>query len=135
MISTVLIPKLQHRFPGRGLVVGSPPSPCAVFPAIHPEVGDVQIYDDGDELTLVAGNFTHGHFSNYDNTLLPEQKAEEIVQDVLNFLEALFADRVVLWGSHERSGGWYFRGGDGSAWATDANKYIWSGPMQSHAES
>src|SRR5262245_48711562 len=101
MISDVLIPKLQQRFSGRGLRVGSAPSPFAVFPAAHPEVGDVQIYDDGDELTLVAGNFTHGHFSNYEDALSAKQKAEQVSEDVVNFLEDLFADRIVLWGSHK----------------------------------
>ncbi|MCI0739396.1 MAG: hypothetical protein L0Y72_10155 [Gemmataceae bacterium] len=129
MISAVLIPKLRARFPGRGLRVSSPPSPSAVFPAIHPEVGDIQIYDDGDELTVVAGNFTHGHFSNYDEKLSPEQKASEIAEDVVSFLEALFADEVVFWGSHERCGGWYNIGEDSSSWAKDDKKYVWSGPL------
>src|SRR5262245_35291489 len=129
MISRVLIPRLQLRFPDRDLCVGSSPSPCAVFPAIHPDVGDIQIYDDGDELTLVAGNFTHGHFSNYDDNLSPEQKAEEITAQVVEFLEDLFADRIVLWGSHDRSGGWYNIGGDNPDWAKDEKKYLWSGGL------
>jgi hypothetical protein len=29
-----------------------------VFPAAHPEVGDVEFHNDGDELTVVLGNFT-----------------------------------------------------------------------------
>jgi hypothetical protein len=129
MLSSVLIPNLQARFPDRGLRVGCPPSPCAVFPAKHPQVGDIQIYDDGDELTLVFGNCTHGHFSNYDENLTPEQKANAIVENVVALLESLFADKVVLWGSHDRAGGWYHLGEDGSSWARDENKYLWSGPL------
>jgi hypothetical protein len=135
MISAVLIPKLQQRFPDRGLHIGAPPSPCAVFPGGHPEVGDVQIYDDGDEVTLIAGNFTHGHFSSYDDTLSPEQKAEDISEDVASFLEDLFADRIVLWGAHDRAGGWYKVADEPSAfWAHGEQKYLWSGPLPSRAE-
>jgi hypothetical protein len=129
MISTVLIPKLQQRFPGRGLRIGSPPSPCAVFPAIHSSVGDIQIYDDGDEITLVAGNFTHGHFSNYDDKLSLEQKAEVVADQVVDFLEALFADQVVLWGSHDRSGGWYYSDKADPLLPDGEKKYVWSGAL------
>ncbi len=69
-----------------------------MFPAVHPAVGNLEIYDDGNELTLVAGNFTHGHFSNYDENLSVDQKESAIVDAVVSFLEDLFADRVVLWG-------------------------------------
>jgi len=65
MISAILIPMLEQRFPGRGVKSDARPGPCMTFPAAHPEVGDIQIYDDGDEITLLAGNFTHGHFSNH----------------------------------------------------------------------
>ncbi len=128
MIGKTLIPKLQQRFPGRGLRVGSPPLPCAVFPAIHPEVGEIQIYDDGDELTVVLGNFTHGHFSNYDEKLSIEQKAEQIIEEILKFLEELFADQIIFWGSHQGSGGWYKKG-ECSEWKKEAKEYVWSGPL------
>jgi hypothetical protein len=129
MISSTLIPKLQQRFPEREMQTGSPPSPCVVFPAIHPEVGDVLIYDDGDELTVIAGKFTHGHFSNYEKDLSEEQKSETISEEVVDFLEALFSDQIVLWGSHQGSGGWYHRGSP-SARKVEAKKYVWSGPLE-----
>jgi hypothetical protein len=129
MIAEILIPTLRHRFPVRHMRVGSPPAPCAVFPCIHLDVGDIQIYDDGDELTVVAGKFTHGHFSNYD-ALSAEQKAHQITDDVVAFLDDLFADRIVLWGSHEGSGGWHKREA-ASTLHKSAKSYVWSGPMES----
>jgi hypothetical protein len=128
VISSILIPELQKRFAGRQLRIGSAPTACAVFPAIHPDVGDVEIFDEGDELTVVAGKFTHGHFSSYDQELSPEQKAARIVQDTMIFLEELFADRIILWGSHDGSGGWYKRDRS-SDWASPGTKYVWSGPL------
>jgi len=64
MIMDSLVPKLRERFTERGLRVGTPLNPCAAIPAIHAEVGDVVICDEGHELMLEAGNFTHSHFSN-----------------------------------------------------------------------
>jgi len=99
-----------------------------VFPAIHPQVGEIQIHDDGDEITLVAGNFTHGHFSSYDESLSREQKAEQIAGSVVDFLEELFADRIILWGSHRGGGGWK-PVGENSGWEADEKLYVWSGPL------
>jgi hypothetical protein len=60
---------------------------------MHPEFGDVLIYDDGDELTAYIGKFTHGHFSNFDSKLEEEAREQEIIDDVLNFLDALSGPR------------------------------------------
>jgi hypothetical protein len=128
MLSEVLIPKLQRKFSGRGLHVATPPLPCACFPAVHPEIGDIEIYDDGDELTVVAGKFTHGHFSNYDETLSVQHKAEQITDALVCFLQEVFADEVVFWGSHEAGGGWHRRG-ERSEWQQDGKEYVWSGPL------
>jgi len=130
MISDFLIPRLQQRFAGRGLKVGVPPEPCAVFPAIHTQVGDVVISDDGYEVTLEAGNFTHSHFSNYNHNLSEAQRCEQIAEDVAQFLEELFTDRVVLWGSHASSGGWFPRGERSSGlFRAHGELYVWSGPL------
>lgn len=129
MLSEQLIPRLREKFPHREIRFGAPPEPVAIFPAIHPDVGDVRIHDDGDELTLIAGNFTHGHFSNYDSNISKPEKAQVIVEQILEFLERLFDDRIVMFGSHDRRGGWYDRG---AAAIDDANEpvYVWSGPLK-----
>jgi hypothetical protein len=127
VITEKLIPRLQERFPDRPLKLGTPPAPVAVFAAAHPDVGDVQIFDDGSELTLVAGKFTHGHFSDFDSKS-PEVAEENIVQSVIDFLERLFADQVVLWGSQRGGGGWYNRDRGQSEFAKGP-LYVWSGPL------
>ena len=132
MISDVLLPLLTERFPGRFTMAEPGVGPCVTFPAKHPEVGDVEIHDDGDEITLIAGNFTHGHFSNYDDIPL-EEKEKEIAVDVVDFLTKLFADEVLLFGSYKSGGGWRV-GSDGSrgflSTAVFGHKsYVWSGPL------
>ena len=129
MICDSLIPIRQGRFPGRGLKSGIPPEPCAIFPAMHPEVGDIQIYDDGDEITLVAGHFTHGHFSNYDD--LPLAVKEKIIAgNVVTFLDKLFSDHVVLWGSKKGGGGWRVVDQDSMDKTKHEKEYVWSGPRR-----
>src|SRR5262249_44058665 len=108
MITDKLIPRLQQRFPDRPMKSGKPPEAIAVFAAAHPDVGDIQIFDDGSEVTLVAGKFTHGHFSDF-NSKSADEVEENVVESVIEFLERLFADQVVLWGSHRGGGGWYDR--------------------------
>lgn len=126
MIADTLLPLLQNRFPGQGIIGGNHSEPCITFPAKHAEVGDIQIYDDGDEITLVVGKFTHGHFSNYDD--IPEGEKERIIaEDVADFLEKLFTDQVVLWGSHQGGGGWRVLEADTPKKA-GRNEYVWSGP-------
>ena len=130
MIRDVLIPLLTRRFPNRFVVAEPGTEPCVTFPAKHPEVGDVEIYDDGGEITLIAGKFTHGHFSNYDE-IPTAQKESQIAEDVAAFLDRLFSDQVVLWGSHKGSGGWHAID-DGSQNRTrHGNEHVWSGPLNS----
>jgi hypothetical protein len=125
-ISDTLFPMLRERFPDRGMRLESRPEPCAIFPAVHQDVGDIEVCDDGDEVTVYAGKFTHGHFSNY-NELSQTEKAQIISADVVEFLDAVFSDQVVFWGSHEGGGGWH-RIDIGPYEDPEAGEYVWSGP-------
>jgi hypothetical protein len=127
MIRDKLIPRLRERFPDRRVSFGAPPGPVAVYAAEHVDIGDVEIFDDGSEVTLVAGRFTHGHFADYVSACVEEAEGR-IVEDVVSFLERLFADRVVMWGSHAGGGGWHDRDGD-PAWRAAGPLYLWSGPL------
>jgi hypothetical protein len=145
LLSQLLLLVLRERFPDRGLVEGSPPEPCAVFPGIHPGIRGVSIYDDGDELTLCVDDLTHGHFSEYTEGLPEAEREQRIVERAVEFLEALFADKVVVWGQRHM-GGWYRPewgdsdrntviqiGGTGSE--APVQEFVWSGPYtKKHAE-
>jgi hypothetical protein len=107
MIRDYLVPALKDRFPERAFVFGEPPAPEATIVFPYPEIGPVEICDDGDEVTVFIGRVTHGHFGCYEESLSEDEKQKKIVADVTEFLAALFEDRVVLlrifrgW-----SGGW-----------------------------
>jgi hypothetical protein len=107
MIRDLLIPALKREFSDRQIDF-SPEAPAiAAFPASQQAVGRVVIYDDGDEATLCVENISHGHFNPYDQSLTDEEREKVIVEDVIEFLKALFSDRVLLHTSADhRIGGW-----------------------------
>ena len=130
-ISEVLIPELRDRFRNQGLQIGSSPDPIAVFPPAHPSIGEISIMDEGGEVLVYIGNITHSHFNTYDETLTPEQKVEAVSAMVINFLEDLFKDRVLLWGSAKGRGGSFhqFKGVVPDDIPKEEKLFVWSGPL------
>lgn len=125
-LSQQLIPILRERFRDRGLVTGEPPEPCAVFPGIHPGIRRVAVYDDRVELTVAVDDLTHGHFS--DDSAPRAVGEQRTVAAVVEFLDALFDDRVVVWGQHSTGGGWYRPDLGGSGGRPGVPEFVWSGP-------
>jgi hypothetical protein len=76
------------------------PSPCEAL-------GTLEISDDGHEATVYLTEATHSHFGCYEDQLSTAQKEAQISSDVITFLKALFADRVVVW---------YIAGGLAGGW-------------------
>lgn len=129
-LSEILIRALRARFPERGLQTGQRPEPVAVFPGLHPGIEAVSIYDDGGELTVSIDPLTHGHFGEYADGMSERERLERVVANVIEFLDALFADQVVVWGQWNVGGGWYFRStGDQGLSPRGVPEYVWSGPV------
>jgi|GEM_PF-963723 len=133
MISDTLIPVLYDRFPERRMRVEHSPRPRIVFPAEHPEVGNVVISDDGDEATVEVGS-THGHFNPYNAELSDAELAQAVTEMVAEFLTLLFADRVLLYRSSAEShfGGWRIFSEPVRKIPAEFRGYlvfIWSGPL------
>lgn len=133
MIRDKLIPALQQRYSDNVVQIGSGqlPDPVAVFPAKHPSVGELTIWDDGDEVTVSIGEITHGHFNLFDPDLTQDQIDEEVTSEVLDFLDDMFADKYLLWKSRDgRSGGWQHLDYMDKPLErrTDAEYFVWSGP-------
>ena len=63
-IRDVLVPMLVEHFKDRGLTLGEPPDPIAVFPAAHPLVGEVRIADRGTSADVAVGDIAYDHFFN-----------------------------------------------------------------------
>jgi len=133
MIRDALIPMLQQRYSNKELTVGDPPGPIATFPPKHLCVGALEICDDGDEATIYIGKITHGHFNPYNAELSQEEIDNQVTEDVIDFLEDVFANRILLWKSKIRgSGGWQHLDYVERPVALDSDSeyYVWSGPYR-----
>lgn len=126
----VLVPALQAVFPDRGLRVSDPPDPVVTFPAVCPEVGDVQIYDDGDEATVFIEWISHNHVNPYDEDMSDNERYRWITDNVIEYLTALFSDQVFLWSIDKGRGGggwsWPFDGIIPSDTPESADTFVWS---------
>ena len=132
MIANVLRKAITQRLPEIEFTTPSPPGAAIVIPARHEGVGDVSIWDDGDEATLDIRNISHSHFTDYTPGISEEEAAHSISEDVIGFLEDLFADRVLLWKSSCGGGGWrMLADGEVPQVHSDAGTqyYFWSGPV------
>ncbi|HEU4935777.1 MAG TPA: hypothetical protein VFT39_04930 [Vicinamibacterales bacterium] len=135
-IRDVLVPMLVARFKDRGLTLGEPPDPIAVFPAAHPLVGEVRISDRGTSADVGVGDIAYDHFFNpYDEERGTAEAVEGIAKDVVRFLDELFADRLLMWRSVDgRTRGWRERGdvGHSAPLVIDDREYqlfVWSQPL------
>jgi hypothetical protein len=105
MIKDKLLSELKKNLPQEGFRTGTSPDPIIVFTAKHPNVGDLSIWDDGDEVTVSIGDITHGHFDSFDSNLTQEKMESEIVERVVDFLRNMFADKYLLF-KMQGGGGW-----------------------------
>jgi hypothetical protein len=134
LITARLVPLLREHFSPNVVRIAPEQVPFAVFPAVHSDVGNIELYDDGDELTISLGHFTHRHLGNYDEGLSDGQKADLIAAECVKFLDDIFADRVEFFGSHTGGGGCGLRT-DGprgffSRSLYGKKSFVWSGPLQ-----
>lgn len=135
-IRDVLMPLLIAQFNERGLIPGEPPDPIAVFPAAHPLVGQVRIFDRDSSADLAVGDIAYDHFFNpYDAERGTADAVQGIANDVVRFLVELFADRLLMWRSSDgRTRGWRERGeaGHSAPLVIDDREYelfVWSQPL------
>jgi len=82
---------------------------------------------------VAIGKFTHTHFASHDRSFAPAESAERIAQDVVAFLDDLFADRIELFGSRHGSGGYRRRRNKRRGFISrllfGRQSYVWSGPL------
>lgn len=95
----------------------------------HSHIGNIDFEADGEEIIIYIGNFTHWHAGCYDETLNKEQKQKQVVNEVLDFLSDMLADKIVMWGSHETGGGFYYDENEQDVPLNpeEVDKYVWSG--------
>ena len=132
-----LVPELMTRYATQGPIPGQPPDAIITLPARHAAFGDVEIFDDGHEATIFVGVFTHMHIDDWGEGLSEEARADRILDRILEWLDALFDDRVIAWGSHKGGGGceWISPDETLEEHASRGEGWIWSGPWERSGES
>jgi hypothetical protein len=140
-----LVSALIRRFGRERFRAGTAPGPIAVFPAKHPEVGDLKIWAPRRReismghifgVEVAIGDIIRDSFESYDTHLSAGEREARLTRDVVRFLDELFTDRLLFWCSMDaaRRSGWRERGNAGHSdplvlddrtYAT----YLWSGPL------
>ena len=147
MLSNVVTAYFESRIPERieRVEADEDRSPFLRIVASESDFGDLELYDDGDEVTIVFGRFTHSHFSNYEDDLSLSEKEDRIAEDVFGVISATLDDELEFWGSHQGSGG--YRGVDYAnrnrdtflfrflRWKSKKTFYRWSGATRKYKES
>jgi hypothetical protein len=97
---------LKERYPNVAFTFSDSSQPFASVVCPVSEMGRLDIYDDGDEATIDISEITHGHFNPYETMSEPDRD-KWVTEAVTSFLDALFADRVLLYRTPNRHmGGW-----------------------------
>ena len=117
-----LVEVILARFPERRPAVVDDGVTVIVVPALHPAFGDIEIDDDEWEITVHFGVFTHVHFGNDVDGLPVEQKKKIIVEDVCNYLNDVFMDRVEFFAR-------WWGGGCGPRGKKKGEVFVWSSPV------
>jgi hypothetical protein len=132
-IGDELKPILLSRFPSKNFQFDPSGRPLAVIEGTCAEVGKIVIYDDGDEATVIVGNFTHGHFEGKKRPSEPKGSPSVIATEVSTFLTELFADRILMYGSKGGGGGWASVDAYDDEELKDWDLFVWSGPFKAKA--
>jgi hypothetical protein len=133
LLFDIIAPKLEQRFQGRGMRREAGSTLRVIFPAINSSVGDLEILDEGNDVTLIYGKFTHDTFGvdRYPpNTESEIAELDETVECFLRHLEALFCDRVVMWRESSTDFGFCELSRDDEWLPSGRRYYVWSGPLR-----
>ena len=141
MLRDKLILLLEEKFGPGSFTSGIDPRLIVTFPPVHNEVGELRVFDDGNEIIVEIGEITHGHFSSMNAAATKEEAEQEVVANVIDFLEDLFAGKYILWRTKQRgAGGWKHidtlsQDDKVPRIEIDAIYFTWSGPLNTGKES
>ena len=128
MLKILLTSELKKQFPNMTIEYGVKDDVIATIPPIHQSWKPIIICDDGDEVTVFYGDFTHKHFGYYGESIEVEAQAQSIATDVIEAMTPVFEDRLEFY-KRLGSGGFRVRGSQGqlSKFLFGENGVVWSG--------
>ena len=126
-MNPIFVEAMNEKFPNQFKTESVNNHLFIVFPAKNFDFGDVDIQEEYQGSYIVTiGKFSHQHFDEYEGT--DDEMATNAAIAVADFLENLFADRIICYGSHEGGGGCYWKGDEENSWADDDDDlFVWSG--------
>ncbi len=133
MLLKAIKKEIESTFPSLEFITNEKKGLIAIPPK-DKDIGFIEIQDDTNEATVFIGNFTHSHFGCYEENFTAGQKTNYIVAEVMTFLNDMFNDQVVMWGSHTKGGGYYLKGNKSNSktlLGKQHEEWVWSGPLHS----
>ena len=127
-IHSVFIIELNKKFTNHFTVKFEENNTFICFPEKSPEFGSVEIYEENPGAYIVyVGKFTHCHFDCYEGS--EDVQVKEAAEEITDFLENIFTDNVICFGSHEGGGGCYVMDEDDDEFLDDKYDayFVWSG--------
>lgn len=135
MLAQFLVPMLAEKFGRAAFSTGE--NPLVIFPPAHPAVGELRVFEDGNEGRINIGQLTHGHFYTWEQHATREAAMQELAENLFEFICELFAGNYILWhAKNGGSGGWFcydanepiefpiYKNVDKADW------FFWSGPIK-----
>ena len=105
MLKQIVSSEIKKRFPNIDMELGSEDTNIiATIPPVHASWKPIVIYDNGNEITVFYGAFTHNHYKYFGEDAPATTKANAIAKDVLDELAMVFEDQIEFWQSRSMSG-------------------------------
>lgn len=131
-LSALLLVRLRGDFANQLILATPEKQVLARFCSPSADVGCLDVFVEGDEVTLFLGDRTHQHFACFEIGLDEQEKTERVVADVVAFLQKLFADRIEFYGGRY-GGGCRERQTEARGWLPKRmfgeRTFVWSGPI------
>jgi hypothetical protein len=103
------------------------------IPASAPEVGDLLVYNEGDELTVEVGAIDHRHFEVYCEVGSQPERERKAAQAAIDWIQEIISEQVRFRNEFTAGrciAGWYPEC-EGGEWLIDTadefREYTWSG--------
>ena len=120
-LGELLLESIPIHFPDRGLILRRDSLAIVTIPSIHPEIGNVEIHDEINFLSVQLLDFTYVEICNYDKKISLRKRHQKIVDETIGMLIDLFGDRIEFYKS-------YWGGGIRPKGSGFGKAFLWSGP-------
>lgn len=131
MFKNILTSELKRCFQKIIFEFGGEDDIIATIPPIHQSWEPIIICDDGVEVTVYYGDFTHEHYGYYGEESDPELVAQSVAIDVIETMKLVFDDQIEFF-KFRGGGGYRRRGTQGklSKILFGKNGVVWSGDVR-----